>query len=121
MRQVQHRRGVVGHDEGEDGVLHEVVGGAAGDFVELDQVFEIGDFPLDPERLEFGDVGFDAPPHAPVGQIHLLNGREKGISVARRLQSQQKSSAVRQEYFHRTVFQGVPSGSMEIWMVVVVG
>ena len=46
--QVEGGACVVCQDEGEDGVLHEIIEGPPSQFVELHQVLKVGHLPLDP-------------------------------------------------------------------------
>ena len=48
LGEVQLGRVVVGQDQGEDGVLHQVVVGAAGQRVEVQKVLEVGQLLSDP-------------------------------------------------------------------------
>ena len=93
--EVEGGRVVVGEDPGKDGVLVEVVVGAAGDRVEVHEVLEVGE--LAPLPL-LGHVG---------GAEELVGGGERG--VARLRQAVARSDAHARQNVHHLLAKYVSS------------
>ena len=69
IAKIQRRRFVIGQHEGEDGVLHQVVVGATGRFVEERQIFKVGDVVVAPQLRHVGQVLGRQQPVAALGQV----------------------------------------------------